>query len=315
MNTVERLNAEIEEMDRLINPEDDNPKADAEVKAEEVSAPTPDVEKAIEPKEEVPEKQVRTNWKKKYEESARRTAGLKASTDQFKFQTRQEIQELKNTIESLKSRVTEAPARDIFEDIVTDEDKDTIGSEAVDIMKKITKRANEAQVNPLKDEIAQLRQEREAARVREAQADTQREYGSFISRLNAEVPQWKQINTDPNFLTYMNSVDEPSGYTKATLFQRAEAARDVGRVAGYMKEFVASMKPVDKLEEMVGPTGSSAPSVVSKDPKGEIVPLSFIDKFEDQMIRGEFKRNHKEAEKIQLKIDKALSEGRVDFRR
>jgi len=314
MNTVERLEAEIAEMEAHLNPtqEDTQEKAE-EVKevVETVSAPQVDTSEAV----EVPEKPARTNWKKKYEENSRRTAGLKASSDQFKFQTRQEIQELKNTIEMLKTQVTQVPPTDIFDGVVTEEDKDTIGSEAVDIMKKISERANEAQVNPLRNEIVKLQKEREEARVNSAQVDAKREYDSFLDKLNKQVPDYKAINTNPEFLTYMGNVDEASGYTKATLFQRAEASRDVKRVAGYMKEFVESQKPVDKLEEMVGPTGSSSTSVTSQGTKEEIIPVSYIENFKNSMIRGQYKTNHIEAEKIQLKIDKALQEGRVDFRR
>ena len=315
MNTVDRLTAEVEEMEKLINPEDDNLKADAEENVEVVDAPTPDVVEAIEPNTEVPEKVARTNWKKKFEEASRRTAGLKASSDQFKYQTRQEIKELRDTIESLKASATQVAPVDIFADVVTEEDRNTIGNEAVDVMKKITEKANKSQVDPLKAQIAKLQKEREEARVTAHENDAKQEYNSFLTRLNSVEPHWQKINSDPRFLTFMNDVDVASGYTKATLFQRAENARDVERVAGYMKEFKDSLVPVNKLEELVGPTGQSAPAVVKKDKKGEMIPESFVTNFENQVIRGLFKNKHKEAEQIQLKIEKALREGRVDFGR
>ena len=313
MNPVDRLNAEIEELDKHLNPT----LVDTQVKAEEaekidatVVDPAVDTQKA----NEIVEGTERDKYKKMYEESTRRTAGLKASTDSFKFQTRQQLKELKDQILYWKDKAAAAPEVDIFDSVVTDADKDTIGTEAVDVIKRLTSKASEAQVNPLKLEIERLNKEKESTRKNKEEQESKDSSDKFLTSLEGLVSNWREIDINPEFLIYMDNVDEYSGYPRSTLFKRAYTANDVGRVAGFMKDFVKSQKPEVTLEEMVGPTGSSTVASPAHKQEGEVIPISFVEEFENAVIKGHYKQKSNEANKIQTKIDLAFKEGRINFK-
>lgn len=315
MSIQERLAAELEEMEKMESqfaPQVDTPDAEAGENEIAVDNPESDGIKAIEEVEEVPQKKTRTNWKSKFQENQKRMAGLKASSDSFKFQTRQEMDSLRDEIAALKAVPTVKP--DVFADVFSDEDTDVIGVEAVDIIKRASQKASEAQVNPLKDEIKKLKNDRAESIKREAVATQVSEYGKFEDALTKQVKGWKELNADPEFLNYLGEVNEASGYTRGTLLRRAEQYRDVDRVAGFMKDYLATVGVNSKLEDQVGPTGTSTASVVKDKPKGEIIKQSFIDNFENAVIRGQFKHKILEAEAIQLKIETAFQEGRIDFK-
>ena len=136
-------------------------------------------------------------------------------------------------------------------------------------------------------------------------------YWSYIAK---QVNNWESLNSDPGFIEYLGEVNESSGYTRGTLLRRAENYRDVDRVASFMNDYLATVGVNKKLEDQVGPTGTSTTSVVQDKPKGEIIKQSFINNFENAVIRGQFKHKILEAEKIQLKIEMAFREGRIDFK-
>ena len=125
MNIQDRLTAELEELEKKVNPVQDTVEANTEEKEEVVDNPEVDEPKAVEAESEEPEKKRRTNWKAKYNDAMKRMAGLKASTDSFKYNTRKVIEDLKQEVEHLKSipKAEEDPFKDAF----TPEDIDVIG--------------------------------------------------------------------------------------------------------------------------------------------------------------------------------------------
>lgn len=313
MNIQERLAAELEELDGKFKPSQDTGQAEAGENEVIVSNPDVDGREAAERTEEVPQKKTRTNWKAKYNENQKRMAGLKASSDTFKHTTRMEIETLKQQIEIL--RTAPKVAADPFEDVFSEQDADTIGEEAVDIIKRASQKASENQVNPLKSEIAQLKAERVEADKRAAVAAQVSEYKKFTNALTKKVNNWEELNKDPGFLDFLSEVDEDSGYTRAVMIRRAEGSRDVKRVADFMVEYNKITTPEDKLEEQVGPTGTSTTSVVKEEDKGEMIAKSFVDQFYQDSIRGRYKEDPQLAIETQVKINKAIHDNMVDYTR
>lgn len=304
----DKLKQEIEEMEKAMNPVE--PTKDPEAPSEdpvEVKVDNPEVTP------EAVEKPKRTNWKKKYEEANRRMAGLKASTDSFKVTSRKEISDLKEQVAQLAEQVSKAPTVDPFADVFTPEDMDTIGSEAVEVIKKATDTAAKSQVNPLKEELKRLKEEAMAAKEAQVKAEAQSTYDAFLNRLATLVPNWESINNDPEFIKYLDGVDDASGYPRMTIFRNAEQSNDVGRVAQIMKDYSAT--PEDKLEERIAPTGTPSESQPVNVNKNEMMPASYMDKFHNAVTRGQFKGKQKEYNEIKIKIEKALAEGNVDFSR
>ena len=301
-----QLEAEIKELESAMAPPEvvesvDNP--------EEIATP-----EAVEVINEEVEKPKRTNWKAKYQNEAKRAAGIKASNDKFKHETRQEITKLNSLLEEANSRpIAEI---DTFKDIFSQEDADVVGDEAIEIMKKASKAATEESTATLKKEIAELKRVAEEAKIQDSKNAEDQKYDDFLTKLEAKVDNWEAINRDPPFINYLSKVDEDSGYTRQELLHRAEVNGDVGRIVGFMKDFEDKANPGKrKLEEKIGPTGNSCPTAPVVKDRPMILDGSYVDKYFNDVIKGKYKGNLVIAQEKQLEIDKALSEGRVDFSR
>lgn len=61
----------------------------------------------------------------------------------------------------------------------------------------------------------------------------------YLATLTALVPNWQEINTDPEFLDWLKERDELSGYTRHELMLMAHEKRDAYRVAQFFKRFLA----------------------------------------------------------------------------
>jgi len=330
MNAIERVAQDLKEMEaemeaqRNRNPREETNEAAVateESKSEEVITSNPEVqvpEAAVNeevtpvPVEE-PVKSKRNDWKGRANKAEKRMAGLKASSDNFKFQTRQEISQLKALVAQLQS----APAKEVdpFEGLFSQEDKDVIGDEAVDIIQKATKAASVNSTKKLEAEVKELKADAKERQERVSEEADSAAYDAFMSKLESKVSNYAAINLDPAFIESLQEVDYLSGYSKFELLRRAQESGDVARVAQFMKEFEDRANPGQKvLEERVGPTGAPSASVVEQAPPENIMKGSFIREHDANVTRGRFMGRQAEAKKIRLEIDKALAEGRVNFR-
>lgn len=66
---------------------------------------------------------------------------------------------------------------------------------------------------------------------------TQVEKGNFFSRLDAEVPDWRELNSDPDFLDWLKEIDENTGFKRHDLLLLAYQKGDVPTVAKFFKAF------------------------------------------------------------------------------
>jgi hypothetical protein len=305
--TVDKLEAELKELEAKMSP----PKVVEDLGNPEENA-TPEATPII-TEEEAP-KPKRTDWKGKYQTEAKRLAGIKASSDREKFETRQTIARLQSQVEELNNRpVAEV---DPFKDIFSQEDADVVGDEAIDIVKRASKAAAERSTSELRKELAKLKKDAEDKATRDAKSAEDNKYDSFLDRLESKKDNWEAINRDPAFINYLSEVDRDSGYTRQELFHRAEGNGDVGRIVSFMNDFESKANPGKKeLEEKIGPTGIPSPSVPVAKEGVTILDGSYVDKYFDDVLRGKYRGNPALRQERQLEIDIALSEGRVDPRR
>jgi hypothetical protein len=311
MTQQDRLNKEIAEMEAMLNPtrpEEAKPPVEVEV------PDTPEVvvqPEAIEVIEEVQEKPKRTNWKKLKQDNDKRIAGLKVKADRLVHERKAQAAE----IEALRAQLEAQPAvpSDPFKDLFSEEDVETIGEEAVDIIKKASTTASEASTKQLKAELAQMKEEAKEAEARAAKQNEQVTYDDFLSNLGEIVENYDSIDRDPAFLAFLEDVDRYSGYTKMELLQRAKNSGDVKRVASFFKDFVKESDPNSTiLEEMVSPTGNNGPSTPQED-KEEKMPQSYMDNYYNDAMRGRYKSNPSLSKEISDKIDKALATNMIEW--
>lgn len=329
----ERLEREIEEMEQALlgNPEEpvEEPSETQESQTLEAEETAVETETETEVSESAPEaitpdpedvageatKAKRNDWKKRY-------INYKASTDSTIHQQRQEIISLTEAnlnmskqIDELAKQVANLSSNEVkIEDLISDEQREIIGEETLDALQKLQKASVDKQVAPLKAEL-------EAERVRKLEAaqsklstDKETIRLQFISRLAQVVPDYAEIDSNPQFINWMDEADEDSGLTRRYIFKQAQGLGDVGRVAGFMKEFKRiTSQPAKALESKISPKKSSASQPTNQQSSQEptIWTQAGIDAFYNDRIRGRFRGTEKEAQAIEREIDLAIQEGRI----
>lgn len=276
-----------------------------------------------EPPEPASTAKQRTSWKKRY-------ASYKASTDQTIFELRQSVANFQSDVATLRETnaaltedvmnlKSEASAKvDQFEGVITPEEEDLIGTEAVDIIKKFASRKQDtSKYDDLLAKIAAMEQEKTDKLKSDSenfQKDTMVELKAKLTNL---MPDWSEIDVDPEFATYMKEPDNTSGLPRTTHYNQAVGSRDVERVLSFYKQF-KSLKPRSKQEILAGKVtpvggGSSQGSERTDNPQ-KIYSINEYSDFMDSVARGDYRGSKElrlQAKKLERQYDKALMEGRV----
>ncbi len=132
----------------------------------------------------------------------------------------------------------------------------------------------------------------------------------YYNLLNASVPEWEQINNDPKFKTFLTVREKYTGKTRMELLKEAHGNMDVSTVSNFFKDFIAIGNESNK-ENLIGlpSTGDNFDWSAADDNKG--VSQDFITKFYQDKTHGKYKGKEAEAQKIEAKINKAVSMGKV----
>ena len=276
------------------------------------------------------ESKKRTDWKNRF-------TRYKASTDLTINQLRTERAQLVSETDELKKRMSEMMTKiqaleaqqadlvDPTDGIISPEQEELLGSEAVAVLKNIAKgmlnQAKEGQkpeVDSLKRQLAELQQKREEDTRRTAQMEEQQQMQDFKKRLVKAVPDFDSIDTDVKFGEYLEEVDEASGLPRLHLYKTAIQGRDVLGVARFYNDFRGT-RPKRKeeiLEEAITPEGNAADVTGNLDIKGQPKKrfhISDYEAFMDDQTKGMYRGREKEAKQKEMMFDKAFVEGRIDY--
>jgi uncharacterized protein YdcH (DUF465 family) len=229
---------------------------------------------------------------------------------------REEIQSLQEEVANLATKIREVTtSTDPLATLFTPEQEALIGKETLDAIKAAQKATADAQVKPLQDQLNKEREERKKQEAKNLKKDKLALHNEFLAKLEAAVPNYKKIDTNPNFLSWMKLVDPTSGQLRSTLFANAQRAGDVQRVAGFFLEFDELNKPKDRLAGKVTPT--SAPAANASAPQTEQpsgITVQFIDQFYADVARGKYRGRLAKQQEIEQKIDDFLRSAGMDRR-
>jgi len=320
---MDKLDDEIEAMEKAIlgTTEESTLEKEEEVKAEEESKdPVESKEEALsqeaievkaEEEKAEPKKQ-RNDWKGRY-------TSLRGHHDALVFELRNEIGYLKDQVVALNKQAIKqepnAPKPVDFTDTLSQSEKDVLGEEAVAALAKMTQKATESAVAPLKERLEMERQQRIDREVKESKDHKVRAQQIFIQRLGQLVPDYHEIDMNPKFKTWMNEQDRYSGLPRKDLFRRAETTGDVARVAEFFVQYKNMTAPPQKKDPLAGkvtPTGEGSGDAANQDEsKGEIITMAMVNKFYSELAKGKYKGKQKLVDQTEADIEKAYIEGRL----
>lgn len=213
-----------------------------------------------------------------------------------------ENRELKAQLQSLTEQVEKLKAAPP-EPLVKPEEIEEYGEGLVDLARRIAREElmqKDSEIESLKSKIESL-----------SNVTSQKVESDFFKSLTEMVSDWKEINQDPKFLTWLDEVDELTGQTRQDLLTAAERARDAVRTAKFFTAFKKTSSSwaansAQSLEAQVAPaTSQNSPAPPSKKvwTRGEVA------EFYARIRRGEI--SDKDAIAIEADIHAAQIEGRI----
>jgi len=289
------------------------PDSDADSIVEETSAPAP-VDQGADQSEETYEQRYRTL-------QGMYNAEVPTLRKQVGDQTHrlQQMEQLLATAPSPSER--SEPNAYAPRSYVSNTDVEEYGG-SIDVMRKVSKE----ELDPMAHELMQLRQQVQSLQstvLPQVESVVQQQTASteqiFWAELGRAVPHWQQINSDPDFHTWLLETDPLTGQTRQSYLERAQQEGNPTRAASFFTTWqslqgqpatASPTRAVSELERQVSPgrTRGSAPPADSSKPQ---YSRSDIAAFFNDVRIGKYRGREKDRDRIERDIFAAQREGRI----
>jgi hypothetical protein len=242
----------------------------------------------------------------------------------------QRIQQMEQLLASLSAQQTAVQAQQTVqptaEKLVTDKDVEEYG-ESIDVMRKVSRE----ELIPVAQRLGQIEQmlrQMQANVVPQVQAVAQRQQMSaeqqFWADLSTNVPNFRQINDNQDFQSWLLQADPLTGITRQTYLDDAQRALDANRVANFFRAWlestgqasVAQSKGPDtnsELEKQVSPGRSRSTGTPATSKQGKMYTPQDIQKFFNDVRSGKYKGREQERSRIERDIFAAQRENRIQI--
>ena len=235
----------------------------------------------------------------------------------------QRVQQMEQLLASMTATNPQAAAP-AAERLVTDQDVQDYG-ESIDMMRKVTREELGAVAQRIAGLEATLRQ-MQVNVVPQVQAVAQRQQMSaeqaFWADLSANVPNFRQINDNADFQSWLLEFDPMTGVTRQTFLDDAQRSLDSRRVVSFFRTWLASTgqaavaqstgnSPNSELEKQVSPGRSRSTGTPASANQGKTYSPADIQKFFDDVRSGKYKGREQERSRIERDIFAAQRENRI----
>jgi hypothetical protein len=265
------------------------------------------------------------SWERKYHSVRGNLDRIRGENQQL-AQINQQLSDRLSNLESMLSSLQKNPIQQPTphelraSSLIKPEEREEYGDELLDL---IGRRAQEVAA-PLQAEIQRLNAQLNATG-KAVQAQTKQQ---MHAELDAQVPNWREINTNDDFLTWLQLPDPYSGAIRQTLLKQAYEQNETPRVANFFQGFLRERaavapagagpqpgsggKPSPKmdLKDLAAP--GRAKSAAGSTPADEpIFKQSDISAFYSAKAAGKFRGREAEADKLEAAIFDAQRKGRI----
>lgn len=217
---------------------------------------------------------------------------------------RAQVSDLTEVIQRLQTQ-SPAPSQEPAS-TVDPKDIETFGEEMMGMVQRYVTGA----VKVLEARVAAV--EQAVNGVAQSTAETSRQ--QFYTLLTKLVPDWREVNVDEGWLTWLGQADDVYGVPRQSALDNAFKHLDAQRVANVFTAFKAAQPRTPappSLEAQVSPSGaggSSAPAAPAAKP---VVSERAIQAFYKDLALGAYAGRDAEANAIEAQINAAVAEGRV----
>ena len=265
--------------------------------------------------------QAKDNWQQKYKS----LQGMyNADVPRLNAQNRElssRVSQLEGLLSTTQSQPVQQPSSP-SEPLITEDDVKEYG-DSIDIMRKAAReevaKAN-SRVSQLEAQIQQL--QGVVPKVQQVQAQQQQNSEqAFWAKISSAVPNWNDVNNNPDFQSWLLDIDPLTGITRQTYLEDAQKQLDAGRVINFFNTWgkangnsnnaqTTRKTQNSQLQRQVAPGRSrSNGAVVSGD--SPTYSRADISQFFADVREGKFKGRDDERGRIERDIFAAQSEGRI----
>jgi hypothetical protein len=235
------------------------------------------------------------------------------------------VQQMEQLLASLSAQqANTATQQPVTEKIVTDKDVEEYG-ESLDVMRKVSRE----ELVPVAQRLAQIEQmfrQMQTNVVPQVQAVAQRQQVSaeqgFWARLTSAVPNFRQINDNEAFQSWLLTADPLTGITRQTYLDDAQRTLDADRVANFFHTWLESTGQAavaqstgraqnSELEKQVTPGRSRNTGTPTTANQGKMYSPQDIQKFFNDVRSGKYKGREQERDRIERDIFAAQRENRI----
>ena len=217
---------------------------------------------------------------------------------------------------------TDAPKPVNSTRLLKQQEIDDYGEELIGVIHRGAQEAFNPEIAALKEEISQLKSQ--LGGVSQTLHSSQRD--TVLDILTREVPDWKTLNEDELFLSWLDQVETFSGEPRQALLDRAfksgDAARVVAFFKGYLNENAALQPPPKdeppparntsvKLDGMVAPGKPKGASDSAQKGEKRMWTQKQIADFYQAVNKGKYRNQPDKQAAIERDIVAAAREGRI----
>jgi len=323
---AERANALMQQANAPATPEVTPPAPDATTPppANDPTPPAQQTPEATPPApppvpEAPPPAQQPENWEHRYNsmrgryEAAERT--IQAQNEN--------LRQMEDRLRALESqRAATPPENDILASLdlepVSKEMADDFGPEVISLIERKTAETMRPIVERQQREIERLRAEQENA----SRTQSQSAYQRMLDHLDTELPEWRQLNNNQDFIRWLSFADPLSGQIRQAMIQNQWNKNSGPSVLAFFTSFLKETGQAPQtpqttqpekipLESLAAP-GRPQPAAPAASPADKpIFSRAYVKEFYDRKARGEFAGREAEANKVEEAIFAAQKEGRV----
>ena len=327
---VQKQSEEVQELYKQINGETEEAQATAEAAPAEavndVAEPTTSDSVEEQAPQSEPQEQAESgdqepkeaDWQQKY----RSLQGMyNADVPRLNAENRDlssRVSQLEGLLSSMQEPAQQTPVQS--EKLITDDDVKEYG-DSIAVMRKAAREEVSQEIAQLKQQLGQL--QGVLPQVQQVQAQ-QKKSGeqTFWSTIASEVPNWSDINNDPDFQSWLLAIDPLTGISRQTYLEDAQKNLDASRVVNFFRTWEGengktNTAQVDRtaqqsqLQKQVAP-GRSRNNGVKTSGQNRTYTPNDIQEFYADVRKGKYKGRDDERGRIERDIFAAQQEGRIN---
>jgi len=327
---VQKQSEEVQELYKQINGETEEAQATAEAAPEEavndVAEPTTSDSVEEQAPQSEPQEQTESgdqepkqdDWQQKY----RSLQGMyNADVPRLNAENRDlssRVSQLEGLLSTMQEPAQQTPA--VAEKLITDDDVKEYG-DSIAVMRKAAREEVAQEIAQLRQQVGQL--QGVLPQVQQVQAQ-QKKSGeqTFWSAIASEVPNWSDINNDPDFQSWLLAIDPLTGISRQTYLEDAQKNLDASRVVNFFRTWEGengktNTAQVDRtaqqsqLQKQVAP-GRSRNNGVKASGQNRTYTPNDIQEFYADVRKGKYKGRDDERGRIERDIFAAQQEGRIN---